>query len=442
MWADENIILKRFLKGTHYSSKNNAVEDFKTIVKAVQNDKYISNDTKITYLKALQQLKRMHDAQMEEFAHKPIPCNDQECPFQNSDGIKSFFDYSFAVLESILVAKDYKSIDEVLDTFDTVARVIGGDPFVSSDVRESYKEAQKKICTLSFEEMNEIITDIRSFDDEDSLKTASDSKEELDNGEDDFFTGCQFYRRGQYQLAIPYFQSAGNKGNRSAQFYLGFCYSVGQGVEKDCKESAKWYRLSAEQGDSSAQNNLGICYEKGEGVEQNYHEAMKWYRLAAESGDVNAINHMGDCYYSGKGVGIDYQKALQYYETAQDKGSDKRADIIRYIKESLSRKQRESEKKTWQSQDYGYDPGYSNDQKLSDEEMRKLNMEICLGFYNPSAIRNNPFLSDDQKEQMLVFNKVHGDSGHPIWDHVISDYDLSDLESLAYDPSDYDFSDI
>ena len=48
-------------------------------------------------------------------------------------------------------------------------------------------------------------------------------------------------------------------------------------------------RHVAEQGDVDAQFNLGWCYYMGEGVPQDKAEAAKWYRKAAEQGDVAAI---------------------------------------------------------------------------------------------------------------------------------------------------------
>ena len=53
------------------------------------------------------------------------------------------------------------------------------------------------------------------------------------------------------------------------QSNLGYMYDKGEGVPKDSKEAAKWYKLAAQQGDAYAQAILGYMYDKGEGVPKN-----------------------------------------------------------------------------------------------------------------------------------------------------------------------------
>ena len=50
------------------------------------------------------------------------------------------------------------------------------------------------------------------------------------------------------------------------------------------EERAEQWRKAAEQGDAKAQYYLGHCYNMGEGVAQDKAEAVKWYRKAAEQG--------------------------------------------------------------------------------------------------------------------------------------------------------------
>jgi hypothetical protein len=42
----------------------------------------------------------------------------------------------------------------------------------------------------------------------------------------------------------------------------------------------RYDRLAAEQGDANAQYNLGVCFELGDGVAQEWAEAVRYYRLA------------------------------------------------------------------------------------------------------------------------------------------------------------------
>ena len=48
------------------------------------------------------------------------------------------------------------------------------------------------------------------------------------------------------------------KGNAKAQFYLGMCYSNGEGVEKDGAEAVKWYRKAAKKGYACAKTALKL----------------------------------------------------------------------------------------------------------------------------------------------------------------------------------------
>ena len=65
------------------------------------------------------------------------------------------------------------------------------------------------------------------------------------------------------------------QGNATAQFYLGFLYSSGQGVAHDCKESAKWYLSAADQGLVDAQFYVGTMYDGGDTVWPRSRETRK-----------------------------------------------------------------------------------------------------------------------------------------------------------------------
>jgi S1-C subfamily serine protease len=74
------------------------------------------------------------------------------------------------------------------------------------------------------------------------------------------------------------------KGDASAQAYLGYCYREGKGVAKDDIEAIKWFRKAAEQGNASGQSNLAFYYNTGKCVPKNCIEAYKWHNLASAQG--------------------------------------------------------------------------------------------------------------------------------------------------------------
>jgi len=68
-------------------------------------------------------------------------------------------------------------------------------------------------------------------------------------------------------------------GDSASQFLLGGIYynlfANGPVVAKNYHEAMKWFRKAAENGISEAQYYLGYGYFKGYGVEQNSFEAVK-----------------------------------------------------------------------------------------------------------------------------------------------------------------------
>ena len=64
-------------------------------------------------------------------------------------------------------------------------------------------------------------------------------------------------------------------GYSDAMCNLGYCYEMGNGVEKNLAKAAEWYRKAADNGNEIAQSNLGIFYEYGKGVTKNYAEAVE-----------------------------------------------------------------------------------------------------------------------------------------------------------------------
>ena len=95
-------------------------------------------------------------------------------------------------------------------------------------------------------------------------------------------------QRGDSAIALKGWRPLAEARNPVAQKNLGLMYYNGDGVGKDDKEAAYWYRLAAEQGDADAQYGLALIYEKGQGSTQDHKQAITWYKLAAEQGHADA----------------------------------------------------------------------------------------------------------------------------------------------------------
>ena len=62
-------------------------------------------------------------------------------------------DYSFKILEEILMLKKYDNREEVIELAETMVEVANKNEKASDSIKDSYKEALNKLKTLSFEEM-------------------------------------------------------------------------------------------------------------------------------------------------------------------------------------------------------------------------------------------------------------------------------------------------
>ncbi|MEH2561439.1 tetratricopeptide repeat protein [Bradyrhizobium sp. AZCC 2289] len=95
-----------------------------------------------------------------------------------------------------------------------------------------------------------------------------------------FRQGVSAFNRQDYQQASQIFIPLAERGQPSAQAYLGFLFETGRGVPQNLTEAAMWYRRAAEQGDSLAQYSLGLLYDRGQGVPRDIVEASKWLNLS------------------------------------------------------------------------------------------------------------------------------------------------------------------
>lgn len=145
------------------------------------------------------------------------------------------------------------------------------------------------------------------------------------------------------------------KGDKHAQFYIGYSYHYGNTVPQDFSLASHWYKLAADQGHIGAQINggqmcfveeslsndkkqkvldgwvkkanegnalvqncLGNLYHNGDGVLINNKLAVKWYQKAAKQGYADAQFSLAHMYFSGHGVEKSYDEALKWFELAAE----------------------------------------------------------------------------------------------------------------------------
>ena len=104
----------------------------------------------------------------------------------------------------------------------------------------------------------------------------------------DYETGKDAYKRGDYTTALQHFRPLAEQGHAKAQANLGFMYSNGQGVSQDYEKSIKWLSKAATQNNAHAQHNLGIIHGNGLGVQQDHFLAYIWFNIAAANGHISS----------------------------------------------------------------------------------------------------------------------------------------------------------
>ncbi len=126
--------------------------------------------------------------------------------------------------------------------------------------------------------------------------------------------------------AIAGYRLQAEQGLAEGQINLGRCYrDGGEELEKDFKETFKWFKLAAEQKSAEGQFMVGYCYEYGAGVEKDFKEAFKWFKLAAEQEYARAQTNLGLCYLQGQECAKMKNRVLSGLSGLQIKGLQKRA---------------------------------------------------------------------------------------------------------------------
>ena len=137
------------------------------------------------------------------------------------------------------------------------------------------------------------------------------------------------YRRGEgvdreYREAATWFRRAAGQGFPPAQVAIGLAYYYGQGVPQDYRAAVAWYRFAAEQGYRDAQFSLGSVYANGGTlVPPDDRESVKWYRLAANQEHAGAQHNLGMMYLEGRGVPQDDAAAVLWIRRAAELGEVK-----------------------------------------------------------------------------------------------------------------------
>lgn len=104
----------------------------------------------------------------------------------------------------------------------------------------------------------------------------------------DLGDGMFAYDQGLYREAFEIWRPIAESGDITAQTLLAMVYERGEGVSRNPRLAALWYRRAAEAGHPQAQFQIGRYYRDGLGVERSLPDAFAWFSLAAQSIPKNA----------------------------------------------------------------------------------------------------------------------------------------------------------
>lgn len=109
--------------------------------------------------------------------------------------------------------------------------------------------------------------------------------------------------------------AAADRGSSWANYFVGYMYFAGKGVEVNFKESFKYYKKSTTDF-PQAYVTIGHMYAEGLGVKRNVRKAFKNYAIAAARDVDYGYFNVAQCYECGIGVAKNISKAIFNYELA------------------------------------------------------------------------------------------------------------------------------
>ncbi|KAK8896208.1 hypothetical protein M9Y10_014103 [Tritrichomonas musculus] len=120
------------------------------------------------------------------------------------------------------------------------------------------------------------------------------------------------------------------QGDADAQYLLGACYALGQGVSQDKQKAVQYYTEAAEQGNLNATYALAACYSYGKGVAADKKKAFEFYLKAAKEGHDKSQFAVGHFYDFGQGILTpDHKMALEWYKKAAAQGHQPAIEMLR-----------------------------------------------------------------------------------------------------------------
>ena len=118
----------------------------------------------------------------------------------------------------------------------------------------------KKLDTLSFDEMKEIIGILSSYDE--PPKTIKEQSDAFDDGTSDYEEGVICYKNKEFGKAVTLFQISARAGNPKALHGYGLCLYYGLGTNVDKLKAIKQFAMASEMGLKEADTMINYILKK------------------------------------------------------------------------------------------------------------------------------------------------------------------------------------
>ena len=126
----------------------------------------------------------------------------------------------------------------------------------------------------------------------------------------DFVSAQTAFNENRYAEAFKNFLPEAEKGDSISQYYIGYMYIYGLGIDKNADLGLQYLNQSAEKY-APAQTLLGYLYDEGRVLPMDKAKAVNFYKEAAKNNSTFAQLNLGLAYYKGEGVMKNDAQAIQ-----------------------------------------------------------------------------------------------------------------------------------
>ena len=226
------------------------------------------------------------------------------------------------------------------------------------------------------------------------------------NTDADYEVAYNAWQKKEYDKAFPIFLNLARAGYKKAYGYVGLCYELGEGVDKDNEQMLVYYNKAIEAKIYLGIYRLGMYYtSKGD-----YSKARQLYERAIQEGWATGDSYLkiARIYEKGLGGGIDLNKAIGYYRIALQHGErEAQLSLHRlgvFDKVVLPNEVLEN------SAEQLYKIGEKNSKGYHDD-----NTSLAFACFKAAADKGHPFAAKKVVE-------LHTEEGFPLEEKLVRDY--------------------